>query len=49
MHGDEKSDGPVVPREPADKAAQAAAEAGQGSGLGEENAAGARRPDTEPA
>jgi hypothetical protein len=44
MHGDEKSDRPVVPASPPNKAAQAAAEAGEGSGLGKENAASATRP-----
>src|SRR6266498_551846 len=46
MHGDEKSDRPVVPASPPNNAAQAVAEAeaGEGSGLGEENAASAPRP-----
>ena len=48
MHGHEKSDRPVVPASPPNKAAQAVAEAGEGSGLGEENAA-SHGPDTEPA
>src|SRR6266516_4354067 len=44
MHGDEKSDRPVVPMSPPNKAADAAAEAGEGSGLGKENAASTTRP-----
>ena len=44
MHGHEKSDRPVVPASPPNKAAQAAAEAGEGSGLGKENATSATRP-----
>ncbi len=44
MHGHEKSDRPVVPTSPSNKAAQAAAEAGEGSGLGKENAASTTRP-----
>src|SRR5947209_6072886 len=44
MHGHEKSDRPVVPANPPNKAAQAAAEAGEGSGLAKENAASATRP-----
>jgi hypothetical protein len=44
MHGHEKSDRPVVPASPPNKAGEPAAEAGEGSGLGEENAAGATRP-----
>ena len=44
MHGHEKSDRPVVPASPPDKAGQPAAEAGEGSGLGKENAASATRP-----
>src|SRR6266545_1828523 len=44
MHGHEKSDRPVVPASPPNKAAQAVAEAGEGSGLGKENAASATRP-----
>ncbi len=44
MHGDEKSDRPVVPASPSNKAGQAVAEAGEGSGLGKENAASAPRP-----
>src|SRR6266511_363328 len=44
MHGDEKSDRPVVPASPPNKAAQAAAEVGEGSGLGKENAVSAPRP-----
>src|SRR6266540_6201468 len=44
MHGHEKSDRPVVPANPPNKVAQAAAEAGEGSGLGKENAASATRP-----
>lgn len=44
MHGDEKSERPVVPASPLNKAGQPAAEAGEGSGLGEENAASATCP-----
>src|SRR6266705_4816648 len=44
MAGHEKSDRPVVPASPPNKAAQAAAEAGEGSGLGKENATSATRP-----
>src|SRR6266536_3723189 len=44
MHGDEKSDRPVVPASPPNKAGQAVAEAGEGSGRGKENAASATRP-----
>src|SRR5216117_632019 len=44
MHGDEKSDRPVVPMSPPNKAADAAAGAGEGSGLGKENAASTTRP-----
>jgi hypothetical protein len=44
MHGHEKSDRPVVPASSPNKAAQAVAEAGEGSGLGKENAASATRP-----
>ena len=38
MHGHEKSDRPVVPANPPNKAGVPAAEAGEGSGLGKENA-----------
>ena len=44
MHGHEKSDRPVVPVSPPNKAGSPAAEAGEGSGLGKENAANATRP-----
>src|SRR6266571_1198940 len=44
MHGHEKSDRPVVPASSPNKAGQPAAEAGEGSGLGKENAASATRP-----
>src|SRR5918994_4260486 len=44
MHGHEKSDRPVVPANPSNKAGRPAAEAGEGSGLGKENAASATRP-----
>jgi group II intron reverse transcriptase/maturase len=44
MHGHEKSDRPVVPANPSNKAGQPAAEAGEGSGLGKENAASTPRP-----
>jgi RNA-directed DNA polymerase len=44
MHGHEKSDRPVVPASPPNKAGQPAAEAGEGSGLGKENAASATCP-----
>jgi RNA-directed DNA polymerase len=39
-----ESDRPVVPASPPNKAARKVAEAGEGSGLGKENAAGATRP-----
>ena len=38
MHGHQKSDRPVVPANPSNKAGQPAAEAEEGSGLGKENA-----------
>jgi RNA-directed DNA polymerase len=44
MHGHEKSDRPVVPANPSNKAASAAAEAVEGSGLGKENAVSKTRP-----
>jgi RNA-directed DNA polymerase len=44
MHGHEKSDRPVVPVSPPNKAGSPAAEAGEGSGLGKENAASNPRP-----
>ena len=44
MHGREKSDRPVVPANPSNKAGDPAAEAGEGSGLGKENATGKTRP-----
>jgi RNA-directed DNA polymerase len=44
MHGHEKSDRPVVPVSPPNKAGSPAAEAGEGSGLGKENAASKPRP-----
>jgi group II intron reverse transcriptase/maturase len=44
MHGHEKSDRPVVPASSPNNAGQLAAEAGEGSGLGKENAANATRP-----
>ncbi len=44
MHGDEKSDRPVVPANPPNNAGVPAAEAGEGSGLGKENAASTPRP-----
>ena len=44
MHGHEKSDRPVVPANPPNKAGAPAAEAGEGSGLGKENATSKPRP-----
>jgi RNA-directed DNA polymerase len=44
MHGHEKSDRPVVPASPLNKADSSAAEAGEGSGLGKENATSKPRP-----
>jgi RNA-directed DNA polymerase len=44
MHGHEKSDRLVVPASPPNKADSSAAEAGEGSGLGKENATSKRRP-----
>ena len=44
MHGDWKSDRPVVPANPPNKAAEAAAEAGEGRGLPKGNAARETRP-----
>jgi RNA-directed DNA polymerase len=44
MHGHEKSDRPVVPANPPNKADSSAAEAGEGSGLGKENATSKPRP-----
>jgi group II intron reverse transcriptase/maturase len=44
MHGHEKSDRLVVPASPSNKAAQAAAEAGEGSSLGKENAVSKTHP-----
>jgi RNA-directed DNA polymerase len=44
MHGHEKSDRPVVPANPPNTAGAPAAEAGEGSGLGEENAISQPRP-----
>jgi len=44
MHGHEKSDRPVVPASPPNKAGQPVAEVGEGSGLGKENAASATCP-----
>ncbi len=44
MHGHEKSDRPVVPVSPSNKAGFPAAEAVEGSGLGKENAVNATRP-----
>jgi hypothetical protein len=44
MHGHEKSDRPVVPVNLSNKAGLPAAEAGEGSGLGKENAASKPRP-----
>jgi RNA-directed DNA polymerase len=44
MYGHEKSDRPVVPANPPNNAGQPAAEAGEGSGLGKENAASTPRP-----
>jgi hypothetical protein len=47
MHGDEKSDRPVVRANPLNNVGVPAAEAGEGSGLGRENAASTPRPGTE--
>jgi len=44
MHGREKSDRLVVPANPPNKVGSPAAEAGEGSGLGKENAASKTRP-----
>jgi RNA-directed DNA polymerase len=44
MHGHEKSDRLVVPASPLNKADSSAAEAGEGSGLGKENATSKPRP-----
>jgi RNA-directed DNA polymerase len=44
MHGHEKSDRPVVPASPPNKAGLPAAEAGEGSGLGKENVTSKPRP-----
>ena len=44
MHGHEKSDRPVVPVSPPNKAGSPAAEAGEGSGLGKENAVSKTHP-----
>src|ERR671924_953464 len=44
MHGHGKSDRPVVPAKPPNKPARAGAEAVEGRGLGEGNAAGKTRP-----
>jgi RNA-directed DNA polymerase len=44
MHGHEKSDRPVVPASSPNNAGSPAAEAGEGSGLGKENAASKTRP-----
>jgi RNA-directed DNA polymerase len=44
MHGHEKSDRPVVPANAPNDAGSPAAEAGEGSGLGKENAASKTRP-----
>src|ERR687887_92003 len=44
MHSHEKSDRPIVPVSPSNKAGSPAAEAGEGSGLGKENATSQPRP-----
>ncbi len=44
MHGHEKSDRPVVPANPPNNAGAPVAEAGEGSGLGKENATSKPRP-----
>jgi hypothetical protein len=44
MHGREQSDRPIVPANPLNKAGLPAAEAGEGSGLGKENAVSKTRP-----
>ena len=44
MHGYEKSDRPVVPASSSNEAGYPAAEAGEGSGLGKENATSKPRP-----
>ena len=44
MHGREQSDRPIVPTNPLNNAGLPAAEAGEGSGLGKENADSKTRP-----